>query len=102
MADDSCDTASAVLYGVSFILLCRQAVSTHLAVIAMNKKWVVLSIESDLENGVHDVLWNFNLIGAFHIDDNMANSVGFHECGELGREVLLYEGATNNELVNDT
>lgn len=55
---------------------------------------MIFLVERDSHDLVHDVLGNVDLFGPLHFDDIMTYAMSLHECEKFGREVFLYEGAS--------
>jgi len=51
----------------------------YLAMIAMDQKRVILLVEDDLHDRVHDSLRYLDFLGTLHFYDAMADTVGSHK-----------------------
>ena len=60
------------------------------SVVAMDEERMIRFIESNLHDSVHDSIRNFNLLRSLHIDDDVPNTMIFHESSEFGRKVFLH------------
>jgi hypothetical protein len=63
--------------------------------ITMNEQWVVLLIQSNLHNRVHDCIRDLNPLCPLHFDYVMAYGIRRHEIFELNGQVVLNEGAAH-------
>jgi hypothetical protein len=61
--------------------------------ITMNEQWVVLLIQSNLHNRVHDSVRDLNPLCPLHFDYVMAYAIRRHEVCELDGQVVLDQGA---------
>ena len=69
----------------------------YLAVIAMNQKGVILFVENDVHNGVHDSLRNCNFLRSGQFDDPVTDIICLHEGSELSRKVFVNEGSVRHQ-----
>jgi len=68
--------------------------------VAMNEKGVILFIENDVHNRVHDGVTDGHFFRARHIDDPVTYVIGFHEGFELIRKVFIDEGAVKDQQLS--
>lgn len=68
----------------------------YLALIAVDQQRVVLLVQGNLHDGVHNNIWDLYSLGALHFDDAVAYAVGCHELPELGREFRVDEGTAED------
>ena len=47
---------------------------TYPALVAVQKKWVILAIHDNFQDRIHNRPRNLNFLSAFHLDDHMVDS----------------------------
>lgn len=65
--------------------------------VAMNEDRMILFLEDDFHDRVHNFFGDVDLLGALHIDDKVTDAILLHESLELWREVFLYERAVSGQ-----
>lgn len=60
---------------------------------------MVFLVEDNIHDRVHDCIWDLDFLCSLHFNDTMTYSIGFHESFEIGGEVLINEGAAQDQHV---
>ena len=66
---------------------------TYLAVIAVNENWVGRLVQSNVQDLMHNLLWDCNFLRTLHINDKVLNAMGLEEWFELWWILLVDESA---------
>ena len=87
-------TAQPVLCYSSISLgFCRDGSCKYLAVVAMYEERVILFVEGDLHNRVHNGIRNGHLFSSLHIDNAMTDAISLHKSFEFKGELCRHKGA---------
>lgn len=60
----------------------------------MNQERLVALIENDFHDSLHNVIWDVDLLGSLHFDENMLDAGRFHE-GLIAFWIILIHECTS-------